>query len=70
MSEFIDLLEQYGPALLTLLIGYLGGNNTKIKNELRLAELKLKLKENHEKIDKDNDGVSAVDGVNKIAGPE
>lgn len=70
MNEWSELLKQYGPAILTLIIGYYGGKVAKARNETRVAKLDAKLKENHEKVDKDNAGVSDVDGVNKIAGPE
>jgi len=69
-EQLVELLKQYGPAILTLIVGYYSGKASKAENKTRIAELELKLKENHDKIDKDNSSISDIDGVNKIAGPK
>lgn len=65
----IELLKQYGPALLTLILAYYRDQVMQAKNDVRIKALELKLKENHEKVDRDNANVSDADGVAKIAGP-
>jgi len=61
-------LEQYGPAILTFIIGVFSGKVIRANNGKRIAELELKKKENREKVERVNFGVSDVDSVNKIAG--
>jgi len=69
-EQILELIKQYGPAILTFMLGYYRGQVGKAENKARIATLELKLKENHDKIIKDNVGVNDVDGVNKIAGAE
>lgn len=72
LKTFLDWLERVLPSLITIFgLGYKVGSNgkEKIEQELNKAQLDLKIKENHEKVDRDNANVSPLDGVNKIAGP-
>lgn len=72
-KEFLEWLERIVPGLLAAFgLGYKLGNRaiTKVEADLSEAKLELQIKENHEKVDHDNAGVSDVDGVEKIAGPK
>lgn len=69
MEAVQKFFEQWGPAILTFVLGLYSSRIIKAKNEKRIAELELKKKENREKVERVNFDVSDVDGVNKIAGP-
>lgn len=66
----IDLIKQYGPALLALIISYYRDQVIAARHSERIAKLELEIKGNHEKVDRDNAGVTDVDGVSRIAGPD
>lgn len=73
LKIFLEWLERVLPGLLAAFgVGYKLGKSGKedVEADLNTAKLELKLKENHEKVDRDNAGVTPVDGVNKIAGPK
>lgn len=73
MKEFLEWLERVLPTILAAFgLGYKAGQGStaKLESELSEVKLELKIKENHEQIERDNIGVSDVDGVNKIAGPK
>lgn len=69
MNKFIEFLQQYGAALLVLVIAYFRDQALLARNQKRISELEKKIADNHAKVDRDNANVSDVDGVAKIAGP-
>ncbi|HNA61492.1 MAG TPA: hypothetical protein PKW79_00240 [Rhabdochlamydiaceae bacterium] len=69
MSKFIEFLQQYGAALLVLVIAYFRDQALLARNQKRISELEKKIADNHAKVDRDNADISDVDGVAKIAGP-
>lgn len=69
LKTVFNWLKQQGPALGLLIYDYKDAQVKAAEQEKQKAELALKVKENHDKVDSDNAGVSDTDGVNKIAGP-
>lgn len=69
MSKVVEFLQQYGAALLVLVIAYFRDQALLAKNQKRLSELENKIAQNHAKVESDNAGIDDVTGVNKIAGP-
>lgn len=63
----IDLLKEYGPAFLALVIAYYRDKAAEARSKQRIAELELKIKENHEKVEAGFAGKSDGDVVDSIS---
>lgn len=64
----IDLIKQYAPAILALMIAYYRDKTIEARNKQRMAELEKKLLENQDAIEKANAGKSSddiIDGYTK-----
>lgn len=66
-KSIFDWLKQQGPALALLIYDWKDAEKKKAEQDAKQAQLELKLKENHDKVDGNNS--NATDNVNKIAGP-
>lgn len=69
MDKILEFLQQYGAALLVLVIAYFRDQAIVAKNQKRISDLENKIAQNHAKIESDNAGIDDVTGVGKIAGP-
>lgn len=63
LDSFIQFLKEVGPLLGVLIVSFLHGEVVRAQNEKRISDLELKIKENHEKVDRDNAGRSDADIV-------
>lgn len=70
LTNIWNWLKDQGPALGLLILDFENAKKQKAEQALAQAQLDLKLEKNHEQVDSENIGVSDVDGVNKIAGPD
>lgn len=71
MSDFqklVDILNQYGPAIAVLIVGYFKAKSIEAKNKQRVAELEQKLAQNKDDVEKENAGLSDADIIAKYAG--
>lgn len=63
LHDLIELLKQNAPALMALVALFFRNEAINAANKQKIAELELKLKENHEKVDRDNANKSVADIV-------
>lgn len=70
IQDFFDWIKAQGPAIAILIFDWKDAEKKRSEALQKQAELELKLKENHEKIDQDNASTNDSDGVSKIAGPK
>lgn len=63
LHDLIELLKQNAPALMALVALFFRNEAINATNKQKIAELELKLKENHEKVDRNNANKSVADIV-------
>lgn len=67
MSQFLDLLKEYGPALVALIFSYYRDQVIVAKHKQEIAELDRKLMENKIAIEESNRGKSSDDIIDKYS---
>ena len=67
MSQVLELLKQYGPALVALLVSYYRDQAIIARHKREIAELDRKLLDNKIAIEESNRGKSSDDIIDKYA---
>ncbi len=68
IDQVVEIIKQFGPAIVALLIAYYRDQVNEAKSKERMAELEAKLLKNREDVKSEDANLSDDDVINKYTG--